>query len=44
MSNAVTGERRMKYRGLDSETGYEVEIWYNQNTKEIETAYPINKY
>jgi RHS repeat-associated protein len=40
----ITGERRIRYRGLDTETGYEVEMWLNQNSKRVETAYPVNRY
>jgi hypothetical protein len=41
--NQVLGERRVRYRGLDAETGYIVEIWFNQNTKKVETAYPVDR-
>jgi hypothetical protein len=40
----VTGEQRIRYRGLDPNTGYEVEMWFNPSTKQVETAYPINRY
>jgi len=34
-------DRRIKYRGIDSESGITLEIWYNCNQKIIETAYPL---
>jgi large repetitive protein len=34
---------RIKYRGLDQESGYIVEIWFNQNTKTVESAYPVGR-
>ncbi len=40
----VTGERRIRYRGIDPETGYVSEMWLNQNSKTVETAYPIEKH
>jgi hypothetical protein len=39
----IKEERRIKYNGMDPETGYIVEMWFNQNTKTVETAYPIGK-
>lgn len=32
---------RMLYSGVDAESGYVVEFWYNLNTKTVETAYPV---
>jgi hypothetical protein len=33
--------RRIKYRAYDAETKYTLEIWQNEDTGFIETAYPI---
>jgi RHS repeat-associated protein len=41
--NLDTGERRIRYQGTDIESGYIIEMWYNQNTKEVETAYPKDR-
>jgi hypothetical protein len=39
----ITEVIRIKYRGFDRETGYILEIWQNQTTGIVETAYPIAK-
>ncbi len=39
----ITEVIRVKYRGVDPETGYRLEMWQNQSTGIIETAYPIAK-
>lgn len=33
--------RRIKYRGYDEDTKYTLEIWQNEDTGFIETAYPV---
>jgi hypothetical protein len=35
------GATRMRYRGVDPVSGQTVEMWYNQDTGIVETAYPI---
>jgi RHS repeat-associated protein len=37
----ATGETRVLYRGSDAWSGYTIEMWFNQNTKIVETAYPL---
>ncbi|MEG4812303.1 hypothetical protein QUA82_32660, partial [Microcoleus sp. F8-D3] len=39
----ITEVIRVKYRGSDLETGYTLEMWQNQSTGIVETAYPIAK-
>lgn len=39
--NPATGETRILYRGRDLNSGYTIEMWYNQNTGIVETAYPL---
>ncbi|MCY6493943.1 RHS repeat-associated core domain-containing protein [Leptolyngbya sp. GGD] len=41
--NLITNERRMLYQGLDPETGYVIEMWFSQETKMVETAYPVRR-
>jgi hypothetical protein len=33
----------IKYIGLDAETGYIVEMWFNEAAKIVETAYPVDR-
>jgi Pretoxin HINT domain len=39
----IKGETRIKYQGVDETTGYVVEMWLNQNTRTLESAYPVGK-
>lgn len=39
----ITEVIRVKYHGSDSKTGYTLEMWQNQSTGIVETAYPIEK-
>jgi RHS repeat-associated protein len=39
----ITGETRIQYRGIDGESGYIVEMWFNETDKQVETAYPIGR-
>lgn len=41
--NPATGETRVLYSGQDARSGYTIEMWYNQNTGIVETAYPIGR-
>jgi hypothetical protein len=38
----VTSAARYKYRGVDPVSGQTVEMWFNLDTKIVETAYPIH--
>ncbi|XWK88935.1 MAG: EndoU domain-containing protein [Phormidium sp.] len=37
----IDGKKRSRYRGIDSYSGLTIEVWYNNTTKTIETAYPV---
>ncbi|NES97676.1 MAG: RHS repeat protein, partial [Desertifilum sp. SIO1I2] len=41
--DAVYEVRRIRYQGVDQESGYVIEMWFNQNTNIVETAYPVEK-
>jgi len=43
-TNAVIEETRIQYRGLDPQSGYEIEMWQNKETKIVETAYPTARH
>ncbi|MCT7981235.1 hypothetical protein NG792_26265 [Laspinema sp. C3] len=43
-TNAAIEETRIQYRGLDPQSGYEIEMWQNKGTKIVETAYPIQRH
>lgn len=34
-------DQRIRYRGVDPDSGLTLEIWYNRESKIIETAYPL---
>lgn len=40
-ADPATGETRVLYQGTDPISGYTIEMWYNQNTRIVETAYPL---
>ncbi|MGB3695561.1 MAG: hypothetical protein WA896_23730 [Spirulinaceae cyanobacterium] len=42
-TDPITERTRIKYRGEDPESGYIVEIWLDQDTKTVETAYPVGR-
>lgn len=43
METQLTGEEvRIRFRGVDPESGQTVEFWYLQNTRTVQTAYPID--
>ncbi|NJO81409.1 MAG: hypothetical protein HC828_00720 [Blastochloris sp.] len=37
----ATGETRILYNGKDPRSGYTIEMWFNQKTGIVETAYPL---
>ena len=39
----LTEEKNIKYRGEDPESGYVIEIWLNEDTRTVTTAYPVGR-
>jgi hypothetical protein len=37
-----TGVTRVKYRGIDRASGQVIEMWANETTGTVETAYPVS--
>jgi len=40
--NPLANLKRLKYQGLDAVSGYLIEFWFNTETCEVETAYPVD--